>query len=472
MQTAAILEAGGVRRQHRNAAFLTALIDMVFREAIERDALDLLALAGRMAADTGHDPLDGALHRDLAVLGNDYLAQERHLETAAWTLRQAWLSAAHRPADTSLKSPGDGEIARVPCGESLHFGYERDLDVSMLEGRGATYAHAPAGWTSDMVIFRSGQAALATILQFVAATWGDRRTLSVAHAGAYFETTALLAAWPRRTFRPAPASTVSADVVIGEPVWCNGCFGVTERLPRARHVLLLDTTMVGPAHDLGLCLAAAGDDCGLAIAFSSGLKLDQAGLELANVGIARLLVRDGAYRRIAEIAGRLRQLRGLMAMGLTLDELSALSAPWFLDRAYVDSYVAAIFANNRTLAQSIGRDSPVFGSHCHPALSTSGADAPFCALQLREASPAGYRRLAEIVERQSERRGLLLIKGGSFGFRGHRFEPIEPAPGQGDPFLRVAMGWRDGHSCRGLGELFGELAAHKSFEALDRAYGR
>ena len=34
------------------------------------------------------------------------------------------------------------------------------------------------------------------------------------------------------------------------------------------------------------------------------------------------------------------------------------------------------------------------------------------------------------------------------------------------------MGWRDGHSCRGLGELFGELADHKSFEALDRAYGR
>ena len=445
---------------------------MVFREAIERDALDLLALAGRMAAETGHDPLDGALRRDLAALGNDYLAQERHLEGAALTLRQAWLSAAHRPADASLKSPEDGEITRVPCGESLHFGYERDLDVSILEDRGATYAHPPAGWTSDMVIFRSGQAALASILQFVAAAWGDKRTLSVAHAGAYFETTALLAAWPRRTFRPTPASVVSADVVIGEPVWCNGCFGATDRLPRARHVLLLDTTMVGPSHDLCSCLADAADDCEVAIAFSSGLKLDQAGLELANVGIARVLVRDGARRRVAEIAGRLRQLRGLMATGLTLDELSALSAPWFLDRAYVDNYTAAIFANNRLLAQSIGSDSAVFGPHCHPSRSAPNAAAPFCALQLREASPTRYRRLAEIVEQQSEQRGLLLTKGGSFGFRGHRFELIEPAPGQGDPFLRVAIGWRDGHSCRGLAELLGELAAHKSFAALDRTYGK
>jgi hypothetical protein len=445
---------------------------MVFREAIERDALDLLALAARAAADTGQDPLHGALQRDLGTLGNDYLAQERRLDMAALALRRAWLSAAHRPADASLKSPEDGEIARVPCGEGLQFGYERDLDVSILEDRGATYASPPAGWTGDMVIFRSGQAALASILQLVAAAWGDKRTLSVAHAGAYFETTALLAAWPRRTFRPTPASAVSADVVIGEPVWCDGCFGVTKRLPRARHVLLLDTTMVGPSHDLCSCLAAAADDCEVAIAFSSGLKLDQAGLELANVGIARVLVRDGAQQRATGIASRLRQLRGLMATGLTLDELSALSAPWFLDRAYVDAYTTAIFANNRLLAQSIGSESAVFGPHCHPSRSTPGAAAPFCALQLREASPARYRRLAGIVEQQSEQRGLLLTNGGSFGFRGHRFELIEPAPGQGDPFLRIALGWRDGHSCRGLAELLGELADHKSFEALDRAYGR
>lgn len=443
---------------------------MLFREAIERDALDLLALAGRVAAQTGHDPFDGALHRDLAALGNDHLAQERQLETAALTLRRAWLKAAHRLGDTTLKSPRDGDTAHVPCGDSLHFGYERDLDVSILEDRGAAYAPPPAGWTSDMVIFRSGQASLATILQFVASAWGDRRTMSVAHAGAYFETTALLDAWPRRNFRLTHGTAVSADVVIGEPVWCNGGFAATKRLPRARRVLLIDTTMVGAACDLGPWLLSASDDCNIAIAFSSGLKLDQAGLELANVGIARVLVRDGAPAR-SEIAGRLRQLRGLMATGLTLDELSALSAPWFLDRAYVDNYVAEIFANNRALAQAIGRESPVLEPRCHPAL-TSSADAPFCAVQLREPSPSRYRRFVEIVDQECHRRGLLLTKGGSFGFRGHRFELIEPAPGQGHPFLRLAMGWRGGHSCRGLAELFRELAIHQSFAALDRAYGR
>jgi hypothetical protein len=35
---------------------------------------------------------------------------------------------------------------------------------------------------------------------------------------------------------------------------------------------------------------------------------------------------------------------------------------------------------------------------------------------------------------------------------------IEPDAGQGEPFLRVALGWRDGWSRQGLCELFAELA--------------
>jgi hypothetical protein len=186
---------------------------MVFREAIERDALDLLALGRRVPRPRpAMTPWMAPCSAISPPSATTYLAQERHLETAALTLRRAWLRAAHRPADASLKSPADGGIARVPCGNSLHFGYERDLDVSILEDRGAAYARPPEGWTSDMVIFRSGQAALASILQFVAAARGDKRTLSVAHAGAYFETRALLAAWPRhapsgRRRRPSSVPT-------------------------------------------------------------------------------------------------------------------------------------------------------------------------------------------------------------------------------------------------------------------------
>lgn len=443
---------------------------MEFREAIERDALDLRSLSAKVA-DSGRKPVGADLLAGLAACGNDYGEQERQLEAAAMELRRSWLSMAHRPADVTLKSPRQGKVAHLPHGEHVCFGYEREIDASSLEDRGKAYLIPPPGWSGDLVLCRSGQAALACFVQYAVSRWGQHSALSVAHAGAYFETAALLESWPQRVLRQVPSSSADiVDILITEPVWCDGGFGVADRAPRARRVVLIDTTMVGPTHDLSRHLPQ-GDDCGLVIAYSSGLKLDQAGLELANVGIVRILARDGA-EDAAGIAAALRRIRNLTGSGLTLDELSALSAPWFLDREYVDRYTAALFAHNRALAASVGTDSAIFGRRSHPSLVATDAEAPFCAFELAQASAVNYRRLFEIVARESRRRGLVVTKGGSFGFRGHRFELIEPEPAQGRPFLRVAMGWRDGHSRHGLCTLFAELAGHASFERLDRAYGR
>jgi hypothetical protein len=454
---------------------------MQFRAAIEADARDLLDLADRIRNETGRSPMpdgflpdgllpDGLLD-DLHAAGNDRLRQERRLDRAALELRRAWLAMAHGPADHMLKSPRAGETATVPCGDDVRFGYERDLDASLLEGRGRDYAKPPAGWQAEVVIYRSGQAALAGILQFAADRWASRRALGVAHVGAYFETGALLDAWPGRVFDRRDPTAARADIVIVEPVWCDGGFGLCHHMPRAERLLVIDTTMVGPGHDLEPCLASAGRDCSLAIAYSSGLKLDQAGLELANVGIARIMSREDA-RAATDVAGRLRRLRGLMGTGLTFDEVSALSAPWFMDHVHAGRYVGAVFTNNRRVATSIGDDAALFEARCHPSLEAAAADAPFCALRLRDASAANHRRLARILEKEAERRSLLLTPGGSFGFRGHRFEAIEPETGRGSPFLRLAMGWRGGHSSAGIASLIGEIAAFDSIDAVERAYGR
>jgi hypothetical protein len=415
---------------------------MGFRDAIETDAQDLHLLAERAAESSGQ----GEFLPWRLTGGNDWLRQERELDAAAMTLRSAWLGVAHRPGDATLKSPRAGDVAQVACGSKVRFGYERDIDVALLEQR-KDYVQAPSGWNSDLVLFRSGQAALACLIHFAAARWGVTGPLTVAHAGAYFETASLLASWPQRMIRQVHHVS-SADIVLGEPVWCDGEFGCARVLPRARHALILDITMAGPAYDLAPHL----EDCPLVIAYSSGLKLDQAGLELANAGIVRVLARKDGDATSEE----LRQLRALTGAGLTLDELSALSAPWFMDRVYADHYTAAIFANNRALAQAIGTRSPVFGARCHPSLAEPAADAPFCAVTLNAPSPEKYRALEVRVAQECERRGLLAVKGGSFGFRGHRFELIEPE--QGKTFLRVALGWRDGWSREGLCELFGELA--------------
>lgn len=407
------------------------------------DAKDLRALAARIDAP----PL---------VLEDD--ADEQQLEAAALELRRHCLARAHRQADPKLKSPCAGSVARLPCGSRVSLGYERDLDVSALEQRGGKDYPTPPGWRSLRVLCRSGQAALACLLHLALSTACDG-TLRTRHAGRYFETKALLDLWPRSVLPPAPAESGEIDLLIGEPVACSGRFEVArpEALPRVRHALLLDMTLSGPAVDLAPWFAR--HDGAVAAVFRSGLKLDQAGLELANVGIVQLMVREGSGLDPEALAEKLRHIRGLTATGLTLDELGALSAPWFLDRDYFHRYTARLFAHNAALARAIGRDLPVFEPDCHPCLvSETAPPAAFCALRLRDGDLVDHRRLLACVEREVGRRGIVATKGGSFGFRGIRYELVEPNPEDGAPFLRVALGFRGGAGVAAMIELFGELA--------------
>jgi hypothetical protein len=426
---------------------------MEFREAIARDAEDLRSLAesivglGHADAGCGLELLAG-----LAVCGDSFRDQERRLDAAALRLRQDWLRIAHRPADITLKSPCDGQHGHLASGRTVEFGYERDLDVSVLEARGANYMVPIKGRAAELVLFRSGQAALTALIQLAVERWGADAPLRVTYDGAYFETQALLGRWPARVLRPAQCT---ADILIGEPVWCDGGFSRAVPPPASitslAKAVILDTTLSGRAFDASPWLSPG---CGPLFVVSSGLKLDQGGLELANVGMVRIYAQD-----TDTVAARLRKLRALNGTGLTLDELSTLSAPWFMDRQYADRYTSAVFSNNRALAQAIGTASPVFEADCHPSLLEPGLQAPFCALRLRAPSPANYKRLLDRFETEIQRRGLLAAKGGSFGFRGHRYELIEPEPDQGRTFLRVAMGWRDGFSRQGLTDLLAEIAA-------------
>jgi len=407
------------------------------------DAEDLRALAARIEAPP------------LAI---DDDADEAQLEAAALELRRHCLARAHRQADPRLKSPCAGTVAQLPSGSRVSLGYERDLDVSALERRGGEDFPTPPGWRSVRVLCRSGQAALACLLHLVLSTARDG-TMSLRHAGRYFETKALLDLWPPGLLPRVPAGARDVDLLIGEPAACSGRFEVAQpkALPRVGHALLLDTTLSGPSVDLAPWFAR--HDGAIAAVFRSGLKLDQAGLELANVGVVQLMVREGSGLDLEALAEKLRHIRGLTATGLTLDELGALSAPWFLDRDYFRRYTARLFAHNAALARAIGRDSPVFEPHCHPCLvSETAPPAAFCAIRLRDGDLSDHRRLLACVEREVGRRGIVATKGGSFGFRGIRYELVEPKPEDGVPFLRVALGFRGGAGTAAMIDLFAELA--------------
>ena len=261
--------------------------------------------------------------------------------------------------------------------------------------------------------------------------------LTVAHAGAYFETTSLLAAWPQRCSGQIAAVGRQCRHRHRRAGLVRRPFRLrTGRLPRARHVAAARhhdgrgrrTISALPCRRRRRL--PAGRD-----RLSSGLKLDQAGLELANVGIVRVLARDGAHQRATGIAGRLRQLRGLTGSGpdarRAVGAFRAVVSRSRLCRSPTPQPSSPTTARS---PQSIGtrlgrlrRALPSFAGRIRAA-------APFCALQLqRSHRPRATGAWPKSSSSRASSAACSLTKGGSFGFRGHRFELIEPDLGKAMP---------------------------------------
>jgi hypothetical protein len=104
----------------------------------------------------------------------------------------------------------------------------------------------------------------------------------------------------------------------------------------------------------------------------------------------------------------------------------------------------------------VAKNNRLFHTEIHPVLGEGGADAPYCTLRLATDSDAAYERLEQRIQDAVAEQDILLECGGSFGFRGHRYEIVRPAAAR--PFLRVAMGRRAGRSLEKSIALFESLA--------------
>ncbi|TXH37836.1 MAG: hypothetical protein E6Q98_05780 [Rhodospirillaceae bacterium] len=367
----------------------------------------------------------------------------------------------------------------------MSFGYERELAPQELEERCKGYHPCPEGWSSAHLLFSSGQMALTNLLMaiFSSQEYRGETPIRLAHTGGYFETVELLslmqAIRPLRVSWNRKAEYLDAprDIDLIEPVFYDGLSAIrsvdlrsmtagdAERKRSPAPYIIFDTTLVGPLFspaDFLLSPAPAGAK--LVACVNSGLKLDQAGLELSNVGIVSLYSPE--EKQGEALSAVLRRIRSLTGGGLGLDSMQALEVPWFLNKAYQQSYAGRIFTNNAALACAFGDMPGVFQPLSHPALSETArpcAVSPFCIFQLKAPSRANYRALARWIEAETKKRRLAFDCGGSFGFRGHRYEVIMPEDETTPPFLRVAMGARAGWSRDGIIALLTDLAAGDLF---------
>ncbi len=462
------------------------------RIAMQREAAELIGLARSLSAraDTFQTTLDALViemgaNFDRAKNPVDF---EHAAEDAARELRHVWLEASASSASRFYRSPPATEATRTATGRNIEFGYERDLQPTYLEDRCRTFFDGPpVGWSVDHIFLSSGQSAMAAALHALegSSLFGGERKLSFAHLGSYFETAeifslfgSLLESAGRGRQAVDEIDRLDADIFIIEPIFCDGDFGSVDvaRLIEAhrknaqrRRVYLFDTTLIGTGFALEAELERMRALKPLAVfRLTSGMKLFQGGLELSSVGILSVFTLDESGISAKQLGDRIRKIRTLLGLGLSFAEVAALEVPWFLDRPYTTTYQRAIFENNARLAHAVSTGNRLFRGVCHPCrLPDLGAarDAPFCVFRLHERDLRSYAALEDHLRCEAQRRGILFELGGSFGFRGHRFEAVRPESGE-EPFLRVALGRRAGWSCDQIIQLMTELSRAQSVARL------
>ena len=478
----------------------------------------LIALANALAAVLKTSSFPGTWRaRADALLRSTHLETlegEQALEHLALDLRRRWLHETHSGSGAYMMSPPHGQKKHLPNTARIGYPYDRWLKPRWLELRLNAHRPAPEGWASRSLLFANGMAAITTVLQvyraFAPRMWpkdGGKKPLSLHWFGGYFEIIKALQLICDNRFqgrKHVQQRTLhdvvehgNADVILIEPVAADFDLEVFDleafiaawkrRRTKRPCTIIVDASLSGSTFPLEtLCKELHADPPALVIHIRSGLKLDQEGLELANVGLLTIWAPDhdgpDSLERLDQVEHSLQVARTTLGASLSQDEYAALSASFFLDRQSLTNHASAVFDNNRKLAHTLakalkqkdGKQTGGLLTHvAHPCLAPgsdrSWAEAPFVNIGYRPDNASSRAFLRAVLEFEASTRKLCLQSGSSFGFRAHRFE-MGFARGLKHKTLRVAMGARKGPSCDGVIALFEELAAYPDFAALRKAY--
>ena len=168
---------------------------------------------------------------------------------------------------------------------------------------------AASEWAADHIVFSSAQGALASVLYWAIAQgfWDAHRAPRLTFAGSNLDTQTLLdsfnragLAWGRPRTPPClRMSATHSRVILIEPAFCDESANVMniaafhkawrKALAAEPTLIILDTTLTGPLFPIGELLESfEGATAPVVVTLRSGAELDQAGLDLANVGIASI----------------------------------------------------------------------------------------------------------------------------------------------------------------------------------------
>lgn len=426
--------------------------------------------------------------------------------TRTLELRSHWINYARDFALQAQVTHPNSSILPLPRGGSATLGEYGDPILDDFESR-LREAHKGRSTTDgEHIVLASGMAAISSLL-FVLRDWwrpSPQNPMDCVCWGSYFETVFQLETLEHGQFSAqlipsqdkflqAVAEGIHPMVTI-DPVAYSWEMDVldldafveawNQRPEVAGQVLVLDTTLVGetfPVQELRSRLKNVTLFCHMA----SGLKLDQRGIELNNVGFLSLYANDKDLER--EFAAALRQLRTELGYGISYREMCEFDTEFFLKPDELANYGEKVYLNNQFLAQNLDLgEGKIFERVRHPSLSARSslpwAVAPFVVFHLADDALVNQGLLLEVLNHECELRGIPFHTGASFGFRFHRYEVIVPNYGLQNPgtegkevhaprsLFKVAMGSNQGPLRARIVDLINEVASASGFGELRSRY--
>lgn len=454
--------------------------------AMERELAELHIIAGELAAGVEKDA--GPWLQLLPELRQNTLATDIALKRAHGELRTLFLREVGLITSQHWRTPPTGQRVRFP-GTSLNYdyAYDRQHPPLAIEARLQHQDPADENRNKGVIACSSGMSALLVTLLSLGFLDAQQPTIGV--LAGYFETLTLLrlspfaGAWQRVASAEALAEGIRQRrhrVIFIEPVQYDWKLGVVNWAPVLEAindaddppVVVIDTTLSGTsAQWLSVRRELLRSRTPLLICVRSGLKLDQEGLELANLGIIESweLSDEVSAPRFQQTASACRVVTG---SGIGWPEACCLSPGFVLDPTRTDAYCANVFQTNRAMFKEVVMSGTLFTSAVHPP---SPWGAPFVLYQLREGDAAAYKQLAYLLHSEAERRSMDWAMSGSFGFRTDRYETILPSEqsrcGE-DPggVLKVAAGSYQGARFQHIVDLLNELASFHSLDEVRRVW--
>ena len=435
---------------------------------------------------------------------------EAILERATERLRAGILRSAHAVTEKAFRSPDSQRVVRLPSGRALDHSYERNMDVVELEHRLrlGTGSRRAEGWDQETVAFNSGMAALNHAIQSLIHMLApsEARPLNIAFWGDYFETELLLkylsSSAVSVTLLPAHSiisATLAhqAEILFIEPVRYNRELDVLPLLDwlrawrsagPARRIVIFDTTLSSPVWPMREVLRAlTAEDAVMVLEVRSALKLDQLGLELANLGVIDVFHHPGHHPAhvggvptATQLADTLRLARGVTGAGPRASDVAALDVPFLFDHSATAEHAASVYANNQRVAERLASIRGVFSRAVHPALAAGDSlaalsdlrQAPFVVIELAEDTVENHGFVLAVLRHEAQRHGIRLTHGASFGFRSHRFDAVIPRVADPHGFLKFAAGARSGPFLDTAIQILSEIGGTPDMTVLRSRYGK